>query len=485
MRSLSLFIVLMFLSSFAFGDDQVFSIIVKAPKVSMAKIKRGTTEIRVDLSQKIIIKDYDVILLEEGVYSTLGNFKAKYVRVIGKGQRKTFISTSTPINVNSTEFWDVTIADAQFKIVDVSGLWAVNVEFAGAILVKPASEDKSPAFTIRSVFSSPNNDLTVESPTTDKLLAYEDKLDRDETMNLKDRMAQKGLVARGANYLFQMKNLKPHYDHAKYNELTKRAKTAKTKGHIYVSMVTWAEADRMSAHSRFDEVLREITPLQQKVGQECGCSVEGQGLAITIKTEIEQKLYARLPITSLPGPCKIQALHVNATATADKEKAIASARLESQLAKTASYRASEFAFQSSVIAHSGTKAPSEDDFTVGSEAMVETKPVLPKKYLAVADVSMPGLKKTFSSDVNGDKNFITENIVNPIAKAFTDQFASKIKAATAKIASSDIFTKMDGFLVAALYGDDLARQNSYEDLHEQQFGRKMSAPAVMSSVLSY
>ena len=481
MKIILIALMLLTTSSFANTVD-IFSLMAKLPKVTQAKIKRGSTEIPVDLSQKTQIKDYDVILLDEGVYSTLGDFSAKYVRVIGKGRGKTFINSakdSSPILVNSTEFWDVTIADAQFKIVDVSGLWAVNVEFAGATLVRPAAQDKSPAFAIRSIFSNFTNSdlrtedknlytvLKIDDQTAASLLAFEDELDRDDSLNLKERLAHKGLVARGANYLYQMKNSKPQYDQAKYSQLTKQAKAAKAKGHLYVSMLFWAEADRLSGHSRFDEVLKEITPLNQNVSQECGCTVEGQGLAANIKKDLEQNLYAKLPITGLPGKCKIQTLHVN------KGTTIASARLQAQLDQAATFQARESAFQESMIAHSGNPGTLyEAEFEVGAPALTPSK-----NYTVVADVEMPGLKKTFSKE-NG-------NVSEPITTAISAKFAKAIKAARAKIASSDLVAKVDGLIVSALYGSDPARQNEYESLHEQQFGRKSSAPAAMSSVFAY
>lgn len=472
-------LALLFLTSTAFGT--VFEDISKLPKVNTAKIRRGTTEIPVDLSDpsaKAKIKDYDVLILDEGVYSTLGNSSAKYVRVIGRGQRKTFISSmvkdSSPILVNSTELWDLTVADAKFKVVDVSGLWAVNVEFVGAVLVTPASLDKSPAFSIRAVFSelaeegSLITNLKVDSQTPAALLTYEDKLDRNESMNLKERLAHKGLIARGANYLYQMKNQRPQYDQEKYKQLTKQAQAAKAKGHLYVSMLFWAEADRLSGHSRFDEVLKEITPLNQNVSQECGCTVEGQGLATTIKTEIEKNLYAKLPVTSLPGRCKIQTLHVN------KGTKISAARLQAQLDQAAMYRAQENNFQATALAHA-TGAPVEDDFEVGAPAAVSTK-----EYTAVADVNMPGMKKSYTSD----NKSIVQSIIEPLTKSIADKFAAKIKAAKAKIASSDLIARVDGFIAQSLYGDQ-TRQNEYEELHEQQFGRKLSTSGAMSSVFAY
>lgn len=476
-------LALAFLTTSSFASTvEIFSLIAKLPKVSKATIKRGTTETPVDLSDKPKIQDYDVILLEDGVYSTLGDFSAKYVRVIGKGRGKTFISStkdSTPINVNSTEFWDMTIADAQFKITDMSGLWAVNVEFAGATLVRPASLDKSPAFAIRSIFSDFTNSdlktddtnlytvLKMDDQTPSGLLTYEDELDRDDSLHLKDRLAFKGLVARGANYLYQMKNLKPKYDQAKYGQLTEQAKAAKAKGHLYVAMLSWAEADRLSGHSRFDEVLKEIAPLNQNVSQECGCTVEGQGLAANIKKDLEKNLYTKLPITGLPGKCKIQTIHVN------KGTTIANARLQAQLEQAATFQARESAFQESMIAHSGNPGTLyEAEFEVGSAAATSTK-----EYTAVADVQMPGLKKTFTKE-NG-------NVSEPITSTLSAKFAKAIKAAKAKIASSDLVAKVDGLIVSALYGSDPARQNEYESLHEQQFGRKSSATAATSSVFAY
>lgn len=514
-------IVVLFSSSSLANTDEIFSLLAKAPTATKAKIKRGKTEISVDFSQsdsKSKIKDYDVLILEEGVYSSLGDFKAKYVRVIGQGQRKTFISSlpknSAPIFVNSTELWDLTIADAQFQVSDVNGLWAVNVEFAGAILVKPAALDKPFAFAIRTAFSDltnsdlPTADLDLYSHfftkhgdknrmpipstlsksnlTVANLLAYEDQYDQAQNINLKNRIGYKGLFARGLNYLYQREILEPKYDQAKFNQLAKQAKTAKSKGHLYVSMLTWAEADRLSGHSRFDDVLKEITPLTQNLSQECGCTVEGQGLASTIKTEIEQKLFAKLPVTSLPGRCKIQTLHVNTPAGAKKEALISAARLQAQLDQAATFRAQEFALQESVIAHSGgTKTvPTEDVFEVGAAPQVSGP-----QYTVVADVNMPGMKKSFSSDVvkgkNDDSGFIAQNIIDPIAKAFNVRFASKIKAATAKLTSTDLVAKFDGLLVYALYGADPTKQSNYEDLHEQQFGRKTSTTGAMSSVFAY
>lgn len=517
---ISLLLVSLCSSSFA-ATSEIFALMGKAKTATSAKIKRGKTEIPVDLSQadsKSKIKDYDVIVLEEGVYSSLGGFNAKYVRVIGQGQRKTFISSlpknSAPIFVNSTEFWDLTIADAQFQVSDVNGLWAVNVEFAGAILVKPAALDKPFGFAIRTAFSDltdsdlPAGDqdlyahfftkhgdknrmpipstLTKNSLTVANLLAYEDQYDQIQNLNLKNRIGYKGLFARGLNYLYQREILEPKYDQAKFNQLAKQAKTAKSKGHLYVSMLTWAEADRLSGHSRFDDVLKEITPLTQNLSQECGCSVEGQGLATTIKTEIEQKLFARLPITSLPGRCKIQTLHVNTPVGAKKEALISAARLQVQLDQAASFRAQDAAFQESIVAHSGgsKSALTEDVFEVGAPPLVSGP-----QYTVVADVSTPGMKKSYTTDVvkgkNDDSSFIAQNIIDPIAKAFTFQFASKIKAATAKLTSTDLVAKFDGLLVYALYGADPTKQSNYEELHEQQFGRKLSTTGAMSSVFAY
>ncbi len=514
----SLLLILSFLSSSAFANtekEKIFSLMATVPKATKAKIRRGNAELTVDLSQasaKSEIKDYDVIILEEGVYSTLGNFTAKYVRVRGQGPRKTFISSiakdSTPMLVNSTEFWDLTMADAQFKISDLNGLWAVNVEFAGSILVRPATLDKSPAFTIRSVFSDlTNSDLPADDgslyahfltkygeeylmplpgdskdlkdkPTAAKLLAYEDQFDRADNIHLKNRIGYKGLFARGLNYLYQKEVLVPQYNQAKFNQLTKSARTAKSNRHYYVSMLYWAEADRLAGHSRFDEVLKEITPLSQNLSQECGCTVEGQGLAATTKSEIEQNLYAKLPITALPGRCKIQTLHVNIPAGGNKQALIAAARIEAQVDQASAFRSRENAFQQSVIAHSGnSKTAPEEEFLMGASA-----PVSGKDYTIVADVEIPGLKKSYSSDQG---NSIGQNIIDPIAKIFTEKFASKLKAAKAKIASTDLVAKFDGLIVQALYGADMAKQNAYEDIHEQQFGRKLSSSGAISSVFAY
>lgn len=489
MRMITLFIFLFSLCATASGN--VFEDIAKLPKTSKARIKSGARELTVDLAQKPQIRDYDVIYLDEGVYSTLGNSSAKYVRYIGKGRGKTIISNGgkgfAPILVNSSEFWDVTFADAQFKLVDVSGLWAVNTEFIGALLVKPASEDKAPGFRVRSIFSDVQNEdaqftnLKLDSQTPAGLLAYEDTLDRTEKMNPKERMAHKGLIARAANYLSQIKNLKTPYNPAKFRELARRARAAKAKGHLYVSMLTWAEADRLAGHSRFDEVIREITPLQQRVNMECGCSVEGEGLAAAAKKDIEEKLYAKIPAASLPGPCKIQALYVKPSATTNLETAIASARSEAQLAKMAAFRAGEDSFIASVVAHSGASAASDDEFAVGAEAMKDTKATPAKEYTAAADVDMPGFRKTLA----GKNDSIDSAIVEPIDEAYKKQFAEKIAKADKQKKSPDLFEKLEGYLVAKLFASDKQKQDSYEELHEQQFGRKLAGDAAISSVYSY
>lgn len=512
----SLFLIFSLLITSAFADsekEKIFSLVTSLPKVSKAKIKRGTTEIALDLaspSAKSEIEDFDVIILEEGVYSTLGDFTAKYVRVRGQGPRKTIISSvakdSSPILVDSTELWDLTIADAQFKVSDLNGLWAVNVEFAGSVLVKPAAMDKSPAFAIRSVFSDlthsdvPTGDENLythfltkkgdeylmplpadykalkDAQTAANLLAYEDKFDRTNDKTLKNRIGYKGLFARGLNYLYQKEVLTPKYDRSKYSQLTNNARATKAKGHYYVAMLYWAEADRLSGHSQFDEVLKEITPLNQSLSKDCGCTVEGQGLASNIKSEIEQKLYTKLPITGLPGRCKIQALHVNVPAGTKKADMIVAARMQNQMNQQIAYKANEEAFQKSVIAHySDSAAPADEEMLLGAGA-----PITPKEYTAVADVEMPGLKKSFDSD----NKAIGLNIVDPITEIFIKKFASKLKEAKAKIASSNIAVKVDGFIAQALYGEEL-RQKEFEELHEQQFGRKVSATGAMSSVFAY
>lgn len=504
MRLLGLFIILSFICTSSFAEtekEKVMSLLTSLPKVTLAKIRRGNTEIPVDFSQssaKAKIQDFDVIILGEGVYSTLGDFTAKYVRVRGQGPGKTIISTmnkgSQPILVNSTEFWDLSVIDTQFKVSELNGLWAVNVEFAGTILVKPAAMDKSPAFAIRSVFSdithsdSPMADENLyahfltkkgaeylmpipgeelkEKRTAANLLAYEDKFDRAENIHLKNRIGYKGLFARGLNYLYQTDVLEPKYDVAKYNQLTKNARSTKAIGHLYVSMLYWAEADRLSGHSRFDEVLKEITPLNQSLSKDCGCTVEGQGLASNIKSEIEQKLYTRLPITGLPGNCKIQTLHVTVPAGMKKEAMIAAAREQNKMNREMSYRST-----------------GEEEMLLGSEA-----PAAPTDYTAVADVEIPGSKKSYATDVkvskDNEKKSIDQDIVNPIVKNFLQKFARTIKEAKAKIASSDAVTKIDGFIAQALHGEEI-RQQEYENIHEQQFGRKVSSTGAMSSVFAY
>lgn len=517
-----LFLILSILSTSVFAEtekEKIFSLVANLPKVSKAIIKRGNTEFPVDLSlpsAKSQIQDFDVIILEEGVYSTLGDFTAKYVRLRGQGQRKTIISSmpqgSTPILVNSTEFWDMSIVDAKFKVSDLNGLWAVNVEFAGSILVKPAAMDKSPAFAVRSAFSDltysdlPTGDENLYShfltiyrdevlmplpgdykdlkvnPTAAKLLAFEDKYDRTEDINLKNRVGHKGLFARGLNYLYQKEVIKPQYDLAKYNQLTKNARSTKEIGHLYVSMLYWAEADRLSGHSRFDEVLKEITPLSQTLSKDCGCTIEGQGLASTIKSEIEEKLFTKLPITGLPGRCKIQTLHVNIPASANKETIIAAARQQNQRDQIIAYSSSDEVFQKSVIAHY-SKSTDEEEMLMGSE-----RPAIPQDYTAVADVEMPNFKKSFSSDIkvaqNNSGKSIDQDIVSPIASNILKKFASTIKSAKAKIASSDIVIKIDGYIAQALYGEEI-RQEEYERIHEQQFGRKVTPAGAMSSVFAY
>lgn len=500
-------------SAFANSDkEQIFALITSLPKASKAKIKRGNSEIHLDLASpnaKTEIKDFDVIMLDEGVYSTLGNFTAKYVRVRGQGPRKTIISSPSPILIDSTEFWDMTIADAQFKVNDLNGMWAVNVEFAGSLLVKPAAMDKSPAFAIRTVFSDiTNSDLAMndenlyshfltkngegylmpfpEDPkklrdSAANLLKYEDQFDRVDDKNLKQRIGYKGLFARGLNYLYQKDLLTPKFDRSKYNQLAENARATKAKGHYYVSMLYWAEADRLSGHSQFDEVLKEITPLNQTLSKDCGCTVEGQGLAKTIKSEIEQKLYVKLPITALPGNCKIQTLHVNVPAGSNKMKMIAAARLQNEVDLTVAYKSSEMAFQTAVASHQSLKSTGEEEMLLGAE-----RPATPKDYTAVADVEMSGLKKSFSGDVkvNKDSKAIEQNIADPIITTLMKKFTSNLKAAKAKIASSDIAVKIDGLVAQALYGEEL-RQNEYENIHEAQFGRKVSSTGAMSSVFAY
>lgn len=490
----------------------LYFLISQAFAVTTAKIRRGNTDIPIDLSHpsaKSQIQDYDVIFLEEGVYSTLGDSNAKYVRFRGQGPKKTFISSSdkksSPILVDSTEFWDLTIADARFKLSDLNGLWAVNVEFSGSILVMQSAPGKSPAFAIRSVFSEitnsdvPTNSNTsyahfltkygesylmplqgdhkkmIENKTAANILAYEDDFDKTKDVHLKDRMRYKGLFARGLNYLYQKEILKPKYNQAKYNKLTKFARETKADGHIYVSMLYWAEADRLSGHARFDEVLKEMSPLVRSLNQECGCTIEGQGLASTIKSEIEQKLYTKLPITALPGPCKIQTLHVDLPAGGNKEELIAAARSKNEVDQMVAYQKSEENFQKSIMARTN---PSEDEFLMGSVAPAKAA----KDYTAVADVEMSGVKKSFTSDK--DKS-IDQNIVDPIVKMIKEKFASNIQAAKAKIASSSAVAKLDGLITYALYGDEPGRQKAYDELMEQQLGRKVSSSGAIGSVFAY
>lgn len=517
-----LLLIFLFSTSWAFAEsekEKIFSLLASATKVSNAKIRRGNITIPIDLahaSTKDVVQDYDVIMLEEGVYNTIGNFTAKYVRVRGQGQRKTFISSmpqgSTPIMVNSTEFWDLTIADAQFKISDLSGLWAVKVEFAGSILIQPSDLTKSPAFAVRSVFSDlTNSDLpSVESnlyanflskhgekylmplpgnetelfekrtATVANFLAYEDRFDKAKDLHLKNRVGYKGLFARGLNYLYQKEELKPQYDHAKYIQLTKNARSSRKEGHIYVAMLYWAEADRLSGHSKFDEVLKEITPLNQNLSQECGCTVEGQGLASATKLEIEQKLYTKLPITGLPGRCKIQTLQVVVPPGGNKAALISAARQQAKSEHEMLFKTSEDKFQKTMLAHSGKNfSGPEEEFLLGAEA-----PASPIDYTAVADVEMPGVKKSYTSDVKDGKN-VNRPVDQSILDLFAQKFAAKLKAAKTKIASSVLVAKIDGLITLALYGDDPARQQAYDDLHEQQFGRKLSAQSAMSSVFAY
>jgi hypothetical protein len=348
----------------------------------------------------------------------------------------------------------------------VDGLWAVNTEFTGSFFITPSSPDKAPAFFVRTVLndSVPANVgystfIRALSTATD-LLELEKQLDVSNDSHLKKRLSFKGLIARGLNYLYQHGKHNPEYDKAKFVELAKKAQEAKAKGNTYASMIYWSEADYLSGHSRFDEVLKEITPMTQKVSQEGGCTVDG--------VAIEETLFAKVPVTSLPGPCRIQAFQVNSFGKANKDSMIAAARQQYKIDRAEAYRENG--------------PDSDDEFAVGAPAILATQ------YTLVADLDLPGHKKSFSTDVDTKKaegNSIVQNIVDPIAKAFKEKFAAKIKAATAKIASVDLVSKFDGMLIQALYAADTAKQNEYESLHEQQFGRKLSPTGAVSSAFAY
>lgn len=114
--------------------------------------------------------------------------------------------------------------------------------------------------------------------------------------------------------------------------------------------------------------------------------------------------------------------------------------------------------------------------------MGASAPVSAKEYTIVADIETPEFKKSYSSD---GAIAIGTNIIDPIIKIFTDKFAQKMKAAKAKIASTNIAEKFDGYIVQVLYGSDLAKQKEYEDFHEKQFGRKSTQSGSISSVFAY
>lgn len=299
-------------------------------------------------------------------------------------------------------------------------------------------------------------------------------------MTLKNRSAYKGLIARGLNYLFQKDKLDPKYDHTKFNQLIKGAKAAKAKGQYYVAMLSWAEADRLSEHSRFDEVLKEVTALNQNVGQECGCTVDAPSVSSNLKKEIEQKLYTVLPVTGLPGKCKIQTFQVNIPAGGKRDELIASARQQAAIDRAATFITRENDFQQTMLAKaSGVKSSPDEEFAVGEAA----RELPGKDAVAVADVELPGVKKKSFTSEKGQT--VEKNIVEPISQTLAQKFAAKIKAAQKKIASSDLVAKVDGLITKALYGDDPERQNEYESLHEQQFGRRTPASGAMGAVFAY
>lgn len=165
------FAVVFLVSSLAFAEENFkpwheldremkMSLFKEAKIISTAKIQRGNTEIAINFSKAADvpkIKPSDVVLLEEGVYTNLGGPKARHVRFIGKGPKKTFLSTAagngTSIAVDGTEFWDLSLVDSQFKLVSREGIWAINIMVVGSVLIEPASEKLKPHFLLRSLFS--------------------------------------------------------------------------------------------------------------------------------------------------------------------------------------------------------------------------------------------------------------------------------------------------------------------------------------------
>ncbi|MEQ1917950.1 MAG: hypothetical protein ABL955_02035, partial [Elusimicrobiota bacterium] len=115
------------------------------PAKSAAVIKHadGKTE-SVDLATKEASKKIaagDTILLEEGVYTTLGGATAPHLRIIGKGRYKTYVNgkDSGPIPVDGTELWDLTLVDARLFARDNEGVFGMGSNFAGEIEVVSAA----------------------------------------------------------------------------------------------------------------------------------------------------------------------------------------------------------------------------------------------------------------------------------------------------------------------------------------------------------
>jgi len=150
----------------------------KAPPVTTATIRRGAENIEIDFADANSLKkvrDFDVIQLNEGVYTQFGNLQGRGLRFIGQGLKKTFVSglqnNNEAILINGTELWDLSVVHTRFAALGHEGLSGSGIEIIGDFMVE-ASKKEPLSFAVHTVLS----DITLSNlpyPTKTNVRPYE------------------------------------------------------------------------------------------------------------------------------------------------------------------------------------------------------------------------------------------------------------------------------------------------------------------------
>ncbi|HMN67602.1 MAG TPA: hypothetical protein PKC28_03600 [Bdellovibrionales bacterium] len=306
-----------------------------------AELVRGTKKESFDFAKDADVKKlkpFDTIELQEGTYKGFGRLTTPHVRIVGKGQDKTYITSEEgkPVWVNGTDLWDMTIVDTEFSASGTEGAYAVACDVAGQTFVKSRLGEEAIPYALSTVLSVVTAWKKPTSPIQRNLdfgsldmnfdgkmigarsilvhegdygpkfpiqIAISQVAEKSKGRRTYDSSVNKALEAnadaayaaidievRWFNHRVHYKKLfskmyqyaaargdfKPAYDEKEFKRLMTGAQAAAKAGHDIGALLLMEKADRLARYTHHDEVAKAADAVLTRAREQGSCTLGGE-----------------------------------------------------------------------------------------------------------------------------------------------------------------------------------------------------------------